>query len=281
MTGTTSTRTARPSRTVPLDAQCAAAIDLARAVAVESTDPDQVGDHLEAVAEDERVVTHYFACLAAGYRGWRWAVTVARASRARLVTVDEVVLLPGNEAILAPEWVPWSDRLRPGDLGAGDLLPTLADDLRLEPGYTGADEDLAHDGNQPPVLPYELGLDRIRVLSRYGIQDAAERWYAGEAGPDSPVARAAPAHCRSCGFLVAIGGSLGRMFGVCANEYSPSDGQVVAFDHGCGAHSEAVTGAPQAEPEPPIIDEFGYDELGGEAAVLLVARPQPEDERPD
>jgi len=290
--GTTKIRTARAGRArraATLDAQCAAAVEQARAVASELAEPGHVGEHLAAVAEEERVVTHYFACLASGYRGWRWAVTVARAPRARLVTVDEVVLLPGDQAILAPEWVPWSDRLRPGDLGAGDLLPTAADDLRLEPGYTGADEDLADSGDQPDVVPYELGLSRVRVLSRYGLQDAADRWYAGEFGPDSPVAKAAPAHCRSCGFLVSIGGTLGHMFGVCANEFSPSDGQVVAFDHGCGAHSEAVAVAAPGQPEPPIVDEFGYDMLsvsagqaaGGIEPEPATARPEPEDERPD
>ena len=290
-TGTTKIRASRPSRARALDAHCAAAVDLARSVAIELAEPGHVGEHLAAVAEDDRVVTHFFACLAPGYQGWRWAVTVARASRARVVTVDEVVLLPGDEAILAPEWVPWSDRLRPGDLGAGDLLATPADDLRLEPGYTGADEDLSAGSDRPSIVPYEMGLDRARVLSRYGIQDAADRWYSGEAGPHDPVARAAPAHCRSCGFLVPIGGTLGRMFGVCANAYSPSDGQVVAFDHGCGAHSEALAVAVQSQPDPPIVDEFGYDLLaastsegGGStesSAGLPTARPEPEDERPD
>ena len=47
------------------------------------------------------LVTHSFACLAKGYRGWRWAVTVARAPRSRTATVCETVLLPGGDAILA------------------------------------------------------------------------------------------------------------------------------------------------------------------------------------
>ncbi|MHC3456249.1 DUF3027 domain-containing protein, partial [Streptomyces prasinus] len=57
-----------------------------------------------------------------------------------IVTVDEAVLLPGPDARLAPEWVPWSARLRPGDMGPGDLRPTDAEDLRLEPGDSGEDE---------------------------------------------------------------------------------------------------------------------------------------------
>ena len=49
------------------------------------------------------------------------------------MTVDESVLLPGADALLAPAWVPWQDRLRPGDVGIGDLLPASADDERLVP----------------------------------------------------------------------------------------------------------------------------------------------------
>ena len=67
------------------------------------------------------------------YAGWRWAVTVVRAPRSKVVTVSETVLLPGPGALLAPDWVPWQDRLRPGDLGVGDLLPAPPDDERLVP----------------------------------------------------------------------------------------------------------------------------------------------------
>ncbi|NYV78094.1 DUF3027 domain-containing protein, partial [Streptomyces sp. UH6] len=122
------------------DRLCAEAVDLARAAAEEAAAPGVVGEHVGMVSEGDRVVTHFFECRELGYRGWRWAVTVARASRAKIVTLDETVLLPGPDALLAPEWVPWSERLRPGDLGPGDLLPTNADDLRLEPGWTGEDE---------------------------------------------------------------------------------------------------------------------------------------------
>ena len=70
---------------------------------------------------------------AAATRGWQWAVTVARASRQRQVTVDEVVLMPGDEAIVAPAWVPYKERVQPGDLSPGDLLPVDDDDPRLVP----------------------------------------------------------------------------------------------------------------------------------------------------
>ena len=63
----------------------------------------------------------------------------------------------------------------------------------------------------------ELGLGRARVLSLEGRDLAAERWYDGSHGPDSPLAQSAPASCGTCGFLVRLAGPLSRLFGVCAN----------------------------------------------------------------
>ncbi|MCE7079076.1 DUF3027 domain-containing protein [Streptomyces sp. ST2-7A] len=128
------------------DRLCAEAVELAREVAEEVAAPRGTGPHLGVVHEGDRLVTHRFECLDPGYRGWYWGVTVARASRARYVTVDEVALLPGPDALLAPEWVPWSERLRAGDLGPGDLLPVEADDPRLASGGSGLGEAIA-----PPV----------------------------------------------------------------------------------------------------------------------------------
>src|SRR5690606_9800703 len=105
-----------PTHAVRLDQVCAGAVVLARA-AITEVDADQVGAHIEAVPEAERVVTHLFECLMPGYRGWRWAVTVTRAPRSRQATVSETVLLPGPDALLAPSWVPWQERLQPGDVG--------------------------------------------------------------------------------------------------------------------------------------------------------------------
>ena len=270
------------------DRLCAEAVDLARTAAEEAAAPGVVGEHSGLVSEGDRVVTHYFECKELGYRGWRWAVTVARASRAKIVTLDEVVLLPGADALLAPEWVPWSERLRPGDMGPGDLLPTDAEDLRLEPGYSGDDEPLpgtpaseeltelaeAEDteatGGAPagvPAVPArgsiaavaeELGMRRARVLSRYGLHIAADRWEEAH-GAQTPMAQAAPAPCVSCGFLVPVGGSLGQAFGVCANEFSPADGRLVSLAYGCGGHSEAAVMPTPPRPAPPVIDETTVD----------------------
>lgn len=314
------------------DRLCAEAVDVALAVTLEAAGPDSVGEHLGVVAEGDRVVTHLFACKEPAYRGWQWATTLTRAARAKNITIDETVLLPGADAVLAPEWVPWSDRLRPGDLGPGDLLPTEADDLRLEPGWTGEgaqqpapwqtplvpqgpageavsmapgepaaqvpaepvpaplagplDEPLAESLTEADIevvdtkaaggagtegagddvvetpsiaeissVAAQLGLGRARVLSRYGLHTAADRWEE-QFGPKTPMAQGAPAPCASCGFLVPVGGSLSQAFGVCANEFSPADGRMVSLAYGCGAHSEAAVMPAPPHPVPMVLDEF-------------------------
>ncbi|HJY00804.1 MAG TPA: DUF3027 domain-containing protein, partial [Streptosporangiaceae bacterium] len=73
------------TRTKEPDQVCAEAVDLARAAVVEIAGPGQVGEHHDVIAEGERVVTHLFACEDPAYAGWRWAVTVGRAPRSKLV----------------------------------------------------------------------------------------------------------------------------------------------------------------------------------------------------
>ena len=242
---------------IAVDSALAGCVDLARAAAEEEA-AGFVGDHLDVSADDELTATHFFATLDPAYRGWRWAVTVARAAGSDEVGVDEVVLLPGDDALLAPAWVPWSERLRPGDLGVGDLLPTSADDPRLAPTFLSAPAD-----DEVVEASYELGLGRVRTLSYDGRVEAAERWYAGEPGPEAAIARSAPAACATCGFFVPLAGGLRQAFGACANEFAPDDGRVVAVDHGCGAHSEAVVLPSSPPPPPPLIDEYGIDVVGG------------------
>ena len=141
-------------RTKEPDETCAQAVDLARAAAEEMAGPAGVGEHLTMTADGDRVVTHLFRSLDPAYRGWCWAITVARASRSKLVTVSESLLLPGDEAILAPDWVPWRERLRPGDLRPGDLLPAAPDDVRLVPMATlDGDDGLTDWGESSWAVP--------------------------------------------------------------------------------------------------------------------------------
>jgi hypothetical protein len=243
----TSMLAARPAK---VDPALSRAVDHARSAVLEVADPADVGDHAGVVGEGERVATHLFECTRAGYAGWRWSVTLARATRLRTPTVNEIVLVPGEEAIVAPAWVPYRERLAPGDLSPGDLLPVADDDPRLVPTYLAGDEPVPEtERQQVRGVAADLGLGRERTLSLEGRDMAAERWYAGSGGPEAPLAKAAPQQCTTCGFLLRIAGPLSELFGVCANGNANDDGRVVSLDHGCGAHSE-VKLARRQQPQP-------------------------------
>jgi hypothetical protein len=234
------------------------AIEQARAAAVEEAAADlgrasaeaAVGEHQDAVVEDPGTLTHFFAATQGGYRGWRWSVTLASPDDDGPITTCEVVLVPGPDAVVAPEWVPWHQRIRPGDLGVGDLLPTPDDDERLVPAYVASDDPAVEE------VAVEVGLGRAKVLSRAGREAAADRWFDGPRGPGADMARAAPGTCGTCGFFLSLAGSMRGAFGVCGNEYAPADGAVVAVGFGCGAHSDVVVDAAS----PVAVAELVYDD---------------------
>lgn len=262
------------------DAILANAVDLARRAA-EDVAGHPVGDHMGFLVDGERVGTHVFASEEPGYVGWNWSVTLARTPRSRTATINEVELLPGTGALLSPQWLPWAERLQPGDLGAGDVLPYKKDDDRLAQGYEQTDN---LDADRLAV--WELGLGRERVLSPEGRAEAFKRWYDGAGGPRSDVARKAKAQCSTCGFFMKMAGSARLTFGVCANEWSPSDGRVVAMNHGCGAHSE--TDVPKRKGEwqqsEPVINEGELEVIEvTERRAKIVEEPatdQPKGENP-
>ena len=221
------------------------AVDQARAAVVEFSGADAVGDYLGVSYEDPSAATHRFLAHLPGYIGWQWAAVVAAYPGADQATISEVVLVPGPTSLLAPDWVPWDQRVRQGDLSPGDLLPPAANDERLVPGFTSSGDP------QVDETAAEVGLGRRWVMGLWGRADAAERWHTGDYGPDSTMARSTKRVCRDCGFFLPLAGSLGAMFGVCGNELS-ADGHIVDQQYGCGAHSDtpapAGSGSPMYEP---------------------------------
>ncbi|MEZ5114299.1 MAG: DUF3027 domain-containing protein [Nocardioidaceae bacterium] len=244
----------------PIDAVVTDSHEQARQWLVDQVGADAGGEELAVVVEEPGVVSHQFGCELRGYPGWRWSVTVAQLPGAE-ATLDEIVLLPTDAAILAPSWVPWRERIKAGDLSPGDLLPPDEDDPRLVPSYLAGDDTA--DPSSERALAKEIGLGRQRVLSLEGRNLAADRWYAGDSGPSVPLAQSAPGRCGTCGFMVKLSGPLSTIFGVCANAYANDDARVVSFDHGCGAHSGAQLKRrqlPQPLPDPKH-DTLSEDDL--------------------
>jgi hypothetical protein len=267
-------------RSADLEAVLMGAVEQARAAIIEHSG-DTVGDYLGATFDDSTAATHRFLANQPGYQGWQWAVVVAAYPGADHATISEVVLVPGPTALLAPKWVPWQERLRPGDLGPGDLLATPVEDPRLVPGFAATGDPEIDD------VAYELGLGRRRLLSQLGRVEAAQRWHDGDHGPGSAMARSTRRVCRDCGFYLPVSGALGLMFGVCANEFA-ADGHVVDAEYGCGAHSDtpapAGSGSPLYDPyddgvldvvEPPAsdVDESPADESPADESPADEASP--------
>lgn len=226
----------KKKKVIKLDRYLAEQVDLAREALQPIADNEEIGDYVGCVAEGERLVTHAFACLKPGYVGWNWVSTLTRVMRAKNATICEIDLIPGENALLAPRWIPWAERLEPGDNRREDTLPYIADDPRLEV----TSRDSLEVVKKSSTLD-ETDFQRPRVLSSRGRAEAAKRWYESTQGPLRNNGRRLrrPDHtCLDCGFMLKISGSMQGMFGVCANGWSPDDGKVVSLDHVCGAHSE-------------------------------------------
>ena len=114
---------------------------IARSVArAMADDPDQVGAFVEAIDMGDGVTDFRFATEYRGYEGWQWSVTLFHDEELDGWRVNESSLVPPDQALRPPEWVPWKDRLEPTDLSVSDSIGTDPDDPRLEEGFrrTGA-----------------------------------------------------------------------------------------------------------------------------------------------
>src|SRR5258705_11337599 len=129
-----------------LEAVLMGAVELARAAITENSGEDPLGEYLGASFEAPTAATHRFLADMPGYRGWQWAVVVAACPGADHATISEVVLVPGPTALLAPKWLPWQERVKPGDFSPGDLLAPPANDPPLVPGYMATGDPQVHGG---------------------------------------------------------------------------------------------------------------------------------------
>ncbi len=94
-----------------LDAVLDAAVlePIARQALGEITRSANVGALRDVVVADD-VATVRFATTQGGYLGWFWTVSIA-VNPGLEPSVLETELMPAEGALLAPEWVPWADRL--------------------------------------------------------------------------------------------------------------------------------------------------------------------------
>ncbi|MDQ0924808.1 FtsZ-interacting cell division protein ZipA [Pseudarthrobacter sp. W1I19] len=180
-------RSAKPRAGVPVwrtgkpDAFLAAAVDTARTAIEGITAAKDIGRHLAAKSEGDRLVTHLFESRLPGYGGWQWFAVLTRNSRSKVVTVNELGLLPSEDSILAPEWVPWAERVRPEDeqepeQETAEVEPGVQEPASAEPA---AAEDAAAE---PAAGEQEQGPQPLQ--DQDSLQDQDQDQESGDGEPD-------------------------------------------------------------------------------------------------
>ncbi|MFV0287544.1 MAG: DUF3027 domain-containing protein [Demequina sp.] len=257
-----------------MDAVLDSAVDLARESAIEVAEgAEWVGEHLGSHQDEDRLVTHLFGCTMPGYRGWVWSVTLSRAPRLKQARVCEAHLVAADDALLSPPWVPWADRVQPGDIKPGMAVPKIDGDPRLVPGYTVTGDDEADE-----VAIWEFGLGRERVLGPVGRDEAFERWNQRAQDLHLASTRSATPSGAVGEFVIPLSGAMRLHFGVCANKWCPFDGTVVPVDHECGGQQQAAPDRtnPLWPANDPVFDTEALVEmvLGGPVAVQPETEPE-------
>jgi hypothetical protein len=143
-------------RTGKPDAVLAASVGVARTAIEGIAQASEIGEHLAARSEGDRLVTHLFESKLPGYVGWQWYAVLTRNSRSKVVTVSELGLLPSEDSILAPEWVPWAERVRPEDAQTEDAQ---TEDVQTEDAQTAdAQTDVPEEAQvEAPAGEYDGG----------------------------------------------------------------------------------------------------------------------------
>ena len=118
--------------------------DLAYAALLEITPAATIGKPAGHIVEPDGVVSLMFETTLLGYPGWFWTVSLARVAGEE-PTVLEAELLPGEKALVAPDWVPWAVRLaeyQAAQAAAAELAREDADD---DADDDDSDDDLEDD----------------------------------------------------------------------------------------------------------------------------------------
>ena len=119
--------------------------EFARAAAAAGEPRNSVGAFVEVIEEGEDVYTYLFETKQKGYVGWRWSVTIFDSADGP--TVSEVLLMPGPDSLIAPNWIPWSERLADWKALQAELERQAAEEAALA-AEEGDDGDDAEDSDE-------------------------------------------------------------------------------------------------------------------------------------
>ena len=123
-----------------------------------------------------------FECSMRGYEGWMWVVTLTQPDKRKQAMVAELNLMAGENAVLAPDWVPWAERLAQfraelkeagkaqSDAEADQLIADMASALSDHDQSDDAEQD-SHSGSVQPPLKTRVRQRRIKREQDYEEQD--------------------------------------------------------------------------------------------------------------
>ncbi len=142
--------TPQPTVALEPDEILLASYELARVALLEITPESTVGDVVGHKVDGERLLSMHFATTMPGYPGWHWSVSMARVDDETAPTVLEIELLPGEGALVAPDWLPWSVRL--AQFRDSQALLENEERIALEAAAAFGDEDDEDSDDEDDIL---------------------------------------------------------------------------------------------------------------------------------
>jgi hypothetical protein len=161
---------------------------VARVALAEISPAGTVGDLIERTTTEDGVSTLRFVSTLSGYPGWYWSVSVAEVADAE-PTVMEAELMPGDGALLAPDWVPWAERLEDyraaqaalaAEAAVDDDDPDDDDDTDEDDDEYGLGDDTDDDLGDDPDDGIDFEDDDLAGVPLGGVDEQDE----SEAEPD-------------------------------------------------------------------------------------------------
>ena len=154
--------------------------DLALAALHEITPAASVGPAAGYLPEVDGVVSLRFENRLGGYPGWYWTVSVAQVGDEE-PTVLEAELLPGDGALLAPEWVPWAERLADYRAHQAELAASAQHDAEASGSDELPGDELEEGSDVDDIDDDDLDEDELDEDELDDDEDeAAPRLHAGD-----------------------------------------------------------------------------------------------------
>ena len=131
-----------------------------------------VGDYIRTDEEEPGLRSYIFQSTLRGYVGWFWSVTIYQPDGEE-PTISEVVMMPGADSLVAPNWVPWSERLADYKALQAELEAQAA--LEAEEAAALAEGSEEPEDDDEDDEDDEEELEFVDVLDDDSIEEAEEK----------------------------------------------------------------------------------------------------------